>query len=72
MVDSNELEEIIRMLVNLEHNQARLFKKVELLGKACTAAFDQSKKVITALGDRQRIMNEDLCDMGGCVQNSHW
>ena len=72
MDDLNEIDEVLGMLSNIEKNQARLFKRVELLGKACEAAFCQNKEVINALVNRQRMMNDDLCDMGGCVQNSHW
>ena len=72
MDELTQMDEILGMLSNIETNQARLFRRVELLGKACEAAFGQNKEVINALANRQRIMNDDLCDMGGCVQNSHW
>ena len=72
MDDLTQMDEVLGMLSNIENNQARLFKRVELLGKACEAAFGQVKDVTNALVSRQRIMNDDLCDMGGCVQNSHW
>ena len=72
MDELTQMDEILGMLSNIETNQARLFRRVELLGKACEAAFGQNKEVINALVNRQRMMNDDLCDMGGCVQNSHW
>ena len=72
MDDLNEMDKVLGMLSNIEKNQAILYKRVELLGRACEAAFGQVKEVTEHLVSRQRTMNDDLCDMGGCVQNSHW
>jgi len=61
------------MCVSLEEISDRMLlleKRVNQLGSSCKHAFDQTKFVVNKLADRQKDLNEDLCEYAGVIEAS--
>ena len=66
------LEYLKEMEARLNKKIEELHSKIKLLGNACKQAFNQTKDVINCLTERQMLLNEDFCEMGGTIQDSTW
>jgi len=64
------VESICASLEEISDRMLQLEKRVNQLGASCKQAFDQTKVVVNKLADRQKDLNDDLCEYGGVMESS--
>ena len=67
---NDKLDSVLKKLETQERKISLLSKKVLQLGSSCRDAFEQTKKVVNHLSERQKELVSNLDEYGGVITDS--